>query len=156
MQREDYALLGYSSGGHIVGLAASENKKYGYRQLGIPAPAAVILGYPVNDFFELKPVYSVLMDPSKPCGHYYWHTVSGEITSNYPPTYVWCGRNDGTLAGMGWNRQVPEIEKALQDAGVTHQAVYYDNAGHAVGVGHGTEAEGWIADAVAFWEEQCR
>lgn len=156
VQREDYALLGYSSGGHIVGLAASENKKYGYRQLGIPAPAAVILGYPVNDFFELKPVYSVLMDPSKPCGHYYWHTVSGEITSNYPPTYVWCGRNDGTLAGMGWNRQVPEIEKALQDAGVTHQAVYYDNAGHAVDVGRGTEAEGWIADAVAFWEEQCR
>lgn len=156
VRRENYALLGYSSGGHILGLLASESPKYGYRQLGVPAPAALLLAYPVNDFLEFKPVYSAYMDPYSLEDHYYWHTVSGEITANYPPTYLWCGRNDNILKMLDWRRQVPAIEKALQCKGVTHTAIYYDNAEHAVGVGQGTDAEGWITDAVAFWRDQCR
>ena len=31
--------------------------------------------------------------------------------------------------------------------------VYYD-ASHSVSAGKGTDAEGWLNEAVAFWEEQ--
>lgn len=30
----------------------------------------------------------------------------------------------------------------------------YKNAGHSIGTGCGTDAEGWLTEAAAFWEEQ--
>ncbi len=152
VQREDYALLGFSSGGHIAGILASDNEKYGYRQLGVSAPAAVLLAYPVNDFFEAKPAYSVLMDPGVLEQRFYWLRISDVITPDYPPTYFWCGRSDKILALLDWNRQSPVLEKALVQKGVPHKGVYYNNAEHAVGVAHGTDAEGWMDDALAFWQ----
>ena len=53
VQRENYALMGFSSGGHIVGLIGSDNEKFGYKAFGLPQPAALLLGYPINDFFEV-------------------------------------------------------------------------------------------------------
>lgn len=46
VQRENYALMGFSSGGHIVGLIGSDNERFGYKAFGIPQPAALLLGYP--------------------------------------------------------------------------------------------------------------
>ena len=34
VQRENYALMGFSSGGHIVGLIGSDNEKFGYKAFG--------------------------------------------------------------------------------------------------------------------------
>ena len=59
VQRENYALMGFSSGGHIVGLIGSDNEKFGYKAFGLPQPAALLLGYPINDFFEVKPLYQL-------------------------------------------------------------------------------------------------
>ena len=41
VQRENYALMGFSSGGHIVGLIGSDNEKFGYKAFGLPQPAAL-------------------------------------------------------------------------------------------------------------------
>ncbi len=46
VQTEDYALLGYSSGGHLAGLFGSE--EHGYRNYGVPKPGALLLGYPAQ------------------------------------------------------------------------------------------------------------
>lgn len=62
VQRENYALMGFSSGGHIVGLIGSDNEKFGYKAFGLPQPAALLLGYPINDFFEVKPLYQLAID----------------------------------------------------------------------------------------------
>ena len=35
VQRENYALMGFSSGGHIVGLIGSDNEKFGYKEMCI-------------------------------------------------------------------------------------------------------------------------
>ena len=153
VQRENYALLGYSSGGQIVGLVGSDDAKYGYKQLGVPVPAALLMAYPVNDFFEGKLAWSVLVDPGSMKLHYYWKNISDVVTSDYPPTYFWCGKNDSILFWLDWRRQAPKLEKALADAGAEYKVIYYDNADHAVGVGNGTDAEGWLTDAVAFWKE---
>ena len=55
---------------------------------------------------------------------------------------------------MNWAAQGPALERALQQSNVTHLYRVYDNAPHAIGAGKGTDAEGWLNDAVAFWEAQ--
>ena len=48
VQRENYALMGFSSGGHIVGLIGSDNEKFGYKAFGLPQPAALLLAFVVG------------------------------------------------------------------------------------------------------------
>ena len=49
-----------------------------------------------------------------------------------------------------WRRS-SDIRKALGQENV--DIVMYDKLGHGFGLGIDTAAEGWLRDAVAFWEE---
>ena len=150
VQPENYALVGYSSGGQIAGIFA--NKERGYGSYQVERPGALLMGYPVNDFAEIKPVYHAVMDPASCRWRYYWSDISGGITPDFPPTYFWYGKNDVTLKTLGYPFQGPAIRKALEANGVPCEVHVYENAPHAIGTGNGTDAEGWMTDAVAFWE----
>ena len=50
---EDYALLGYSSGGQIAGVFGNEEKGWG--SYGVPKPGVMLLAYPNNNFNGAKP-----------------------------------------------------------------------------------------------------
>ena len=152
VQPEDYAVLAYSSGGQIAGLFASDSDTLGYKAYGVSKPGALLLGYPVNNFFELKPVWGLLIDPYADGPRYFDYNVSDYITPDYPPVYHWYGKNDVTLAKMYTPAQGRGIEKALAKNGVPHIFHHYHNAPHKIGPGRGTDAEGWITEAVAFWE----
>lgn len=89
---EDYALLGYSSGGQIAGVFGNEEKGWG--RYGVPKPGVLLLAYPINNFFEAKPAYHLLMDTDRLERRYYSYTVSKLVTPDYPPTFLWYGRND--------------------------------------------------------------
>ena len=121
---------------------------------GVSKPGALLLGYPVNNFFELKPVWGLLIDPYADGPRYFDYNVSDYITPDYPPVYHWYGKNDVTLAKMYTPAQGRVIEKALVKNGVPHIFHHYNNAPHKIGPGRGTDAEGWITEAVAFWESQ--
>ena len=151
---DDYALLAYSSGGQIAGLFASDSAEVGHGHYGVPAPGALLLGYPVNNFFELKPAWGLFIDPYGDGPRYYDYNVSDFITPDYPPTYHWYGKNDLTLAKLCTPAQGRVIENALEKNGVTHIFHRYDNAPHKIGPGRGTDAEGWIVEALAFWQQQ--
>ena len=154
VQAEDYALIGYSSGGQIAGLFGSD--ALGWYRYGVPKPGAVMLAYAVNDFFELQQPWKLIIDPQTPDAqyHYYQLRVSDYVTPDYPPVYHWYGRNDIVLMCMNWAAQGPVLERALVKKHVPHVEVVYDNAPHKIGPGDGTPAEGWLNDAAAFWEEQ--
>ena len=152
IQPEQYAIVGYSMGGHLTGLFGTES--VGYQHYNVPKPAALLLGYPVNNFFELKPVWGLLIDPYADGPRYFDYNVSDYITPDYPPVYHWYGKNDVTLAKMYTPAQGRVIEKALVKNGVPHIFHHYHNAPHKIGPGRGTDAEGWITEAVAFWESQ--
>lgn len=151
---DDYALMAYSSGGQIAGLFASDSTEVGYQRYGAAKPGALLLGYPVNNFFELKPAWGLLIDPYADGPRYFDYNVSDFITPNYPPTYHWYGKNDLTLAKMYTPAQGRVIENALVKNGVTHIFHRYDNAPHKIGPGRGTDAEGWIVEALDFWQQQ--
>ena len=151
---DDYALMAYSSGGQITGLFASDSTEVGYQRYGAAKPGALLLGYPVNNFFELKPAWGLLIDPYADGPRYFDYNVSDFITPDYPPTYHWYGKNDLTLAKMYTPAQGRVIENALVKNGVTHIFHRYNNAPHKIGPGRGTDAEGWIVEALDFWQQQ--
>ena len=152
VQTENYAVIGYSSGGHLAGLFASD-QAFGYQTYGVPKPGALFLGYAINNFSEVKPVYHAVMDPGVWDWRYYWSTIAGVVTDDYPPVYFWYGKNDLVLPLMGAWAQGPALQKALDAHNVPYEMHVYQNAGHAVGTGHYTDADGWLADAAAFWEQ---
>ena len=61
-----------------------------------------------------------------------------------------------------WNSEADELvppvnsellAKALRDNGIPHEYVRYKTGAHGIGLGTGTECEGWFELAVAFWEQ---
>lgn len=154
VQPQDYAVCGFSSGGQIAALLGSDSTTFGYQAFGLPQPAALLLGYPINNFAEVKPVYHVVIDPYELGWRYYWTNISDVVNANYTPVFFWYGKNDVYMKRMGYCLQGPTLERALASSGATYQCLVFDNAPHAIGTGRGTDAEGWVDQAVDFWEEQ--
>ncbi len=152
VQAEQYAVLGHSSGGHITGIFGSD--QLGYKNYGVPKPGALILAYPVVNFSEAEPVYHVAVDCAKPGLCYYQLSVSAAVTDDFPPVYFWYGKDDLLLIALNYQLQGPALRRALIRHHVPYKEVVYDHAAHGIGLANGTEAEGWLNDAAAFWEEQ--
>ena len=150
VQPEDYALVGFSSGGQVAGVFA--NSKRGYGRYHVAKPGVLLLGYSVSDTSVMKPVYYTLYDIGT-CGwRYYWTSLDKAVEEGYPPVYFWRG-NDDSMLGPAWvPGQYNDFEKALQACNVPYKRVTYQHAPHAIGTGNGTDAEGWMTDAVDFWE----
>ena len=150
VQPEDYALVGFSSGGQVAGVFA--NSKRGYGRYHVAKPGVLLLGYSVSDTSVMKPVYYTLYDIGT-CGwRYYWTSLDKAVEEGYPPVYFWRG-NDDSMLGPAWvPGQYNDFEKALQACNVPYKRVTYQHAPHAIGTGNGTDAEGWLTQAAAFWE----
>ena len=65
---------------------------------------------------------------------------------NYPPTFAIVSEDDMCHSTMDQN-----VEKT-RNAGIDVEYHKYKKAGHGFGLGIGTEAEGWIKNAIRFWE----
>lgn len=152
VQTEGYAVLGHSSGGQLTGIFGSD--QLGYKKYGAPKPGALILAYPVINFSEATPVYHVAVDPCEWGDlRYYELSVSRAVTDDFPPVYFWYGKNDTLLIALNFQLQGPALRRALQKHNVPYKEVVYNDAPHGIGLANGTEAEGWLYDAVDFWEE---
>lgn len=75
------------------------------------------------------------------------YTGHSEIASAEPPTFVAVGDADGIAPPAIVGRRVA----ALRRAGTDVEFHEYPGVGHGFGLGVGTSAEGWIAEAVRFW-----
>lgn len=78
------------------------------------------------------------------------YTGHSDYTENDPPTYVCVGENDGIAS---WRAMQQRVE-ALSALGIDTEFHKYTELRHGFGIGTGTVAEGWVDDAVAFWEKQ--
>ncbi len=78
------------------------------------------------------------------------YTGHSEYTKNDTPTYMCVGENDGIANWriMQWRAE------AMQSAGIETEFHKYAGLSHGFGLGTGTAAEGWLDDAVRFWERQ--
>ena len=153
---EDYALMGFSSGGQLCAIFGTD--RMGYKNYGLPKPGALLLAYPILNYVYGKPILFYLYDGARPGDHlapgdyYYNIEIPAEATADFPATFHWYGRNDSSLNGMFPQWQSQALDEALERFGVPHQLVIYDKAPHGSGNGAGTDAAGWLYDAVSFWE----
>ena len=65
-------------------------------------------------------------------------------------TYACCGTSDGIAS---WRTMQSRLE-SLSALGIPTEFHSYDGLPHGFGLGTGTIAEGWINDAVRFWQSQ--
>ena len=77
------------------------------------------------------------------------YTGHSEYTENDPPTYVCVGESDGIAS---WRTMESRLER-MSALGIDTEFHKYPGLSHGFGLGTGTVAEGWMEDAVAFWEK---
>ena len=80
------------------------------------------------------------------------YTGLGEYSEEDPPTYACVGDRDGITP---WQIMKARLD-VMRAVGIPTEFRRYPGLGHGFGLGTGTSAEGWLDDAVAFWEQQMK
>lgn len=78
------------------------------------------------------------------------YTGLSEYSENDPPTYVCVGDSDGIAS---WRVMKDRLDN-MSRLGIDTEFHVYEGLRHGFGIGTGTVAEGWVEDAVRFWERQ--
>lgn len=78
------------------------------------------------------------------------YTGFSEYSENDPPTYVCVGGSDGIA---DWRTMKARLDN-MSALGIDTEFHVYEGLRHGFGIGTGTVAEGWLDDAVKFWEKQ--
>ena len=88
----------------------------------------------------------------KPSALVLLYTGHSDLASAEPPTFVAVGDADRIAPPSVMERRVA----ASRRVGTDVEYHKYRGVGHGFGLGVGTNAEGWIADAVRFWARQIK
>ena len=80
------------------------------------------------------------------------YTGLSEVTGSEPPTYACVGTNDGIASYRTMLRRI----NAIRANGTDAEIEIISGLSHGFGLGEGTIAEGWIDNAVRFWENNSR
>lgn len=78
------------------------------------------------------------------------YTGHREYSEHDPPTFACVGERDGIA---NWHTMQRRLE-AMSALGIPTEFHHYPGLSHGFGLGTGTAAEGWLNEAVAFWEAQ--
>jgi acetyl esterase/lipase len=76
------------------------------------------------------------------------YTGHAEVTGNEPPTFAVVGEDDRIAPADRMQRHVEARRASGTEVGFRR----FDDLGHGFGRGVGTSAEGWMGEAVGFWE----
>jgi len=87
---------------------------------------------------------------AKPSALVLLYTGHSDLTSPEPPTFVAVGDADGIAPPRAMERRVA----SLRSQGTAVEYWKYPGVGHGFGLGTGTSAAGWVANAVRFWVKQ--
>ena len=79
------------------------------------------------------------------------YTGHSETSANDAPTYACVGTSDGIAS---WRTMQSRLNTLTASYGIPTEFHSYEGLGHGFGLGTDTVAEGWLDDAVVFWEKQ--
>lgn len=77
------------------------------------------------------------------------YTGHSTFSKTDPPTFITVSSNDRIVNVATVENRV----RAMREAGIDVEYLKFQNAGHGFGLGVGTDAEGWIEQAIRFWEK---
>ena len=78
------------------------------------------------------------------------YTGHSDYTESDPPTFACVGESDWIA---NWRTMKRRLD-AMSRLGIPTEFHHYPGLSHGFGLGTGTVAEGWLDEAVAFWEKQ--
>lgn len=78
------------------------------------------------------------------------YTGLSEYSENDPATFVTVGESDGIA---NWRTMKRRLD-GMSTLGIDTEFHSYPGLSHGFGLGTGTVAEGWIDEAIAFWQRQ--
>lgn len=78
------------------------------------------------------------------------YTGLSEYSEGDPATFVTVGENDGIA---NWRVMKQRLD-GMSTLGIDTEFHSYKGLGHGFGLGTGTVAEGWLNQAIAFWQRQ--
>lgn len=159
----NYAVAGFSAGGHLA--AEWGTKDAGYAKYGLNKPGALFLGYPAvsNDIFydslqaNPNPVFqtSIRNYLERVGGQRFTkevlrqYSIEYHMDDAYPATYlIHC--QDDPVVPIASSRV---MDDRLRQYGIPHLTRFPEDGGHSFGVGNHTGSDGWLEQAVTFWEK---
>lgn len=147
---DGWSLWGSSAGGHAAGCFATE--ELGWKRFGLPAPAALVLAYPVVTMGDPTHVGTRdnLLGKTATAAEIARWSVEAQVTDAFPPTFVWNSEADETVPPV--NSLL--LAKALAAHGVPYEYLRFSSGRHGCGLDLGGPCESWFDRAVAFWESQ--
>lgn len=80
------------------------------------------------------------------------YTGYTSVSRQDAPTYACVGTNDGIASWRGMQNRLD----SLQSLGINTEFHSYESLSHGFGLGTGTVADGWINDAIRFWEDNSK
>lgn len=162
IRMEEYAVTGFSAGGHLAAVWGTKEK--GYEAYGLHKPAALFLGYPSISAVQFLKDMEQASESERGAAVKYLERIAGEdftkeslmeysveyhMDQDYPPCYLVHSKDDPVV-----NIQASCLmEEQLNRLEVPHRVRFMEHGGHSFGLGNGTELDGWLSDAVRFWEE---
>lgn len=88
----------------------------------------------------------------KPAAVIMQYTGLSEVTGYEPATYACVGTNDN----IAFYRIMEMYIEQLKEYGINAKIDVFPGLKHGFGIGQGTVAEGWINNAVKFWEDNIK
>ena len=93
-------------------------------------------------------IYMLLRILDVAANYFMQYTGHTDYTADDPATFACVGESDGIAS---WRTMQRRLE-AMSELGIVTEFHHYPGLRHGFGLGTGTVAEGWIDQAVAFWE----
>lgn len=147
---DNYAVFGFSSGGHLVAEYGTDNK--GYKAAELPKPAMLSLAYPAVNLEYRSELMDMIVNTMLKDG---WNEADRDeynvflhMSQNYPKTFLWQTVEDESIP---YTLNFMKIKELLEQYQIPHIAKTVQHGKHGLGLGNGSEAEGWLAEAVLFW-----
>lgn len=76
------------------------------------------------------------------------YSIEKHVDAHYPKTYLWQCKDDNVVP---YQNSILMIE-ALKNGGVEYEHFAVEGTAHGWGLATNTAAEGWLNQAVAFWQ----
>lgn len=149
LDADNYSLWGSSAGGHLA--ASFCTNAMGYKNDGLPQPSTLILAYPVVTMDQKLTHIGTrknLIGTAPTDEIVYLASIENHIAKDFPRTFLWCGSADSLVPPE--NSRM--LAARLKANGVPHCFIEYPGVDHGVGLGKGLACEGWIKEAVRFWQ----
>jgi acetyl esterase/lipase len=148
---EDYAVLGFSAGGHLVGCFGLDG--VGYKNFQLPKPGTIMIAYGLISTEKFPHCNKLLLGPEPDEKAVSAISIDKNITPDYPPVFFWAGKNDLLL---DYRFHGDELEKAVKENKVPYEYHLFEKAQHGISLGVGTDAQGWVDMAADFWARNIR